>query len=257
MTYYNPNYDKRYTVPWTLKYTDKDGKEQMEAGAVLTNQFHQQSYYPDPFDFGCDRDSVTFEGVIIRSSLDMSAPSYIEFYRAPAFGYCDNRGYNKTDLTIAQNPYYNDENGNAADGFDISWAVDKDGNHVELDHVDFVKVYCAGSANAGWLGEWSTEVLGIGITTPDPDYVPQDHYLNYIGITQLQVIQGQECQFEGFLFKTDGLSQRGHRNGGSRPTVWVPSTTPDCSKPQVKRVRPKSTSHRKKMSRPTPSTSRS
>ena len=60
MTYYNPNYDKRYTVPWTLKYTDKDGKEQMEAGAVLTNQFHQQSYYPDPFDFGCDRDSVTF-----------------------------------------------------------------------------------------------------------------------------------------------------------------------------------------------------
>ena len=105
MTYYNPNYDKRYTVPWTLKYTDKDGKEQMEAGAVLTNQFHQQSYYPDPFDFGCDRDSVTFEGAIIRSSLDMSAPSYIEFYRAPAFGYCDNRGYNKTDLAIAQNPY--------------------------------------------------------------------------------------------------------------------------------------------------------
>ena len=72
---------------------------------------------------------------------------------------------------------------------------------MELDHVDFVKVYCAGSANAGWLGEWSTEVLGIGITTPDPDYVPQDYYLNYIGITQLQVIQGQECQFEGFLFK--------------------------------------------------------
>ena len=68
---------------------------------------------------------------------------------------------------------------------------------MELDHVDFVKVYCAGSANAGWLGEWSTEVLGIGITTPDPDYVPQDYYLNYIGITQLQVIQGQECQFEG------------------------------------------------------------
>ena len=201
MTYYNPNYDTRYTVPWTLKYTDKDGKEQMEAGAVLTNQFHQQSYYPDPFDFDCDRDSVTFEGAIIRSSLDMSAPSYIEFYRAPAFGYCDNRGYNKTDLAIAQNPYYNDENGNAADGFDISWAVDKDGNHVELDHVDFVKVYCAGSANAGWLGEWSTEVLGIGITTPDPDYVPQDYYLNYIGITQLQVIRGQECQFEGFLFK--------------------------------------------------------
>ena len=193
MTYYNPSYDKRYTVPWT---TDKG-----ESGAVLSNQFHSHSYFPDPFDFECDRDSLTYSGNIIRSSIDMSSPSYIEFYRAPAFGYCDNRGYNKTDLTIASNPYYNDERGNAADGFDISWAVDKDGNHVELDHVDFVKVYCAGSANAGWLGEWSTEVLGVAITTPEPDYVPKDYYLNYIGITQLQVIRGQECQYEGFLFK--------------------------------------------------------
>lgn len=198
MTYYNPNYDTRYTVPWSIK--GKNG-EIKEAGAVLTNQFHQQSYYPDPFDFGCDRDSLTFTGNIIRSSLDMSTPSYIEFYRAPAFGYTDNRGYDRTDLSIAHNPYFNDENGNATDGFDISWAVDKDGNHVELDHVDFVKVYCAGSANAGWLGEWSTEVLGVGITTPDPDYVPKDYYLNYIGITQLQVVRGQECQYEGFLFK--------------------------------------------------------
>ncbi|MCD8318361.1 MAG: hypothetical protein LUC45_05780 [Paraprevotella sp.] len=201
MTYYNPNYDTRYTVPWTLTYTDSDGKEQTEAGAVLTNQFHQQSYYSDPFDFGCNRDSITFEGSIIRSSIDMSAPSYIEFYRAPAFGYCDNRGYNQNDLSTAMNPYYNDEKGNAADGFDLGWAVDKDGNHVDLDHADFVKIYCAGSANAGWLGEWSTEVLGVGITTPDPNYEPKDYYLNYIGITQLQVIRGQECQFEGFLFK--------------------------------------------------------
>ena len=212
ITYYNPNYATRYTVPWTLTYTDKDGNEQMEAGAVLTNQFHQQSYYPDPFDFGCDRDSLTFEGNIIRSSIDMSAPSYIEFYRAPAFGYCDNRGYDRTDLTVAHNPYYNDENGNAADGFDLDWAVDKDGNPVELNQVDFVRIYCAGSANAGWLGEWSTEVAAIGITTPDPDYVPQDYYLNYIGVTQLQVVRGQECQFEGFLFKngrpvTDGTPQ--------------------------------------------------
>lgn len=193
MTYYNPSYNKRYTVPWTTN--------QGESGAVLTNQFHNQSYYPDPYTYECGRDQVTFSGNVIRSSIDMSSPSYIEFYRAPAFGYCDNRGYDKTDLTVAHNPYYNDENGNATDGFDLSWAVDKNGNHVELDQVDFVKVYCAGSANAGWLGEWSTEVLGAAITTPDPDYVPQDYYLNYIGITQLQVIEGQTCQYEGFLFK--------------------------------------------------------
>jgi chitodextrinase len=203
MTYYNPHYDERYTVPWK--------KDNGETGALLSNAFHRHSYYPDPFDFGCNKDSLTYEGNIIKSSLDMSTPSYIEFYRAPFFGYCDNRG-NSADLTDPQNPYFADEKGKAADGFDISWAVDKDGIHKELDQIDFVKIYTGGFANAGWLGEWSSEVLGVGITTPDPEYVPQDYYVNYIGITQLKVLKGHTCQFEGFLFKngrpqTDGEQQ--------------------------------------------------
>ncbi|QGY46289.1 T9SS type A sorting domain-containing protein [Maribellus comscasis] len=203
MTYYNPHYNERYTVPWK--------KDNGETGAMLSNSFHSHPYYPDPFDFGCNKDSMTYEGNIIKSSLDMSTPSYIEFYRAPFFGYCDSRG-NSADLTDPQNPYFKDEKGNAADGFDISWAVDRDGNHKELDQIDFVKIYTGGFANAGWLGEWSSEVLGVGITTPDPDYVAQDYYLNYIGITQLKVLKGHTCQFEGFLFKngrpqTDGVQQ--------------------------------------------------
>ena len=203
MTYYNPHYNERYTVPWK--------KDNGETGALLSNAFHSHPYYPDPFDFGCNKDSMTYEGSIIKSSLDMSTPSYIEFYRAPFFGYCDSRG-NSADLTDPQNPYFVDEKGKAADGFDISWAVDRDGNHKELDQIDFVKIYTGGFANAGWLGEWSSEVAGVGITTPDPDYVAQDYYVNYIGITQLKVLKGHTCQFEGFLFKngrpqTEGVQQ--------------------------------------------------
>ncbi len=211
MTYYNPHYNSRYTVPWSTN--------QGENGALLTNTFHNQSYYPDPAIYSNDRDSVTFSGNIIKSSLDMSTPSYVEFYRAPAFGYCDNRGSNQSDLTIAMNPYYNDSKGNAADGFDLSWAIDKNGNYVELDTIHFIKVYTAGSANAGWLGEWSTEVAQIAITTPEPDYVPQDYYLNYIGITQLKVIKGQDCQFEGFLFRNGRPSKEG------TPRWWVSDET--------------------------------
>lgn len=192
MTYYNPHYDVRYTIPWRTNYGDR--------GAQLTNQFHQHSYYPDPFDFGCNKDSVTYSGNLILSSLDMSTKSYINFYRAPAFGYSDNRG-NNADLRVPANPYFDDANGGAKDGFDLSWAVDRYGNHVELDTVHFVRIYTAGSANAGWLGEWSSEVLGVGITTPNPDYVAKDYYLNYIGITQLKVLKGKTCQFDGFLFK--------------------------------------------------------
>lgn len=215
MTYYNPHYNKRYTVPWTLKYTDEQGKDVTEYGALLSNQFHSHTYYPDYFynednpneEYrwyvpGVNRDSVSFVGTLIRSSIDMRAPSYIEFYRTAGFGYCDNKGYNKNDLRIAQNPYGNPALGEAAsDGFDLNWAVDKDGNYVDLEKIDFVKIYTAGSVNAGWLGEWSTEVLSCAITTPDPDYVQQDYYMNYVGITQLQVVKGTTCQYQGFLFK--------------------------------------------------------
>lgn len=207
MTYYNPHYTVRYTIPWSTNHGEK--------GALLTNTFHQHAYYPDPFDFGCDRDSLTYSGNMIVSSLDMSSKSYVNFYRAPAFGYSDNRGYNKTNLCDPLNPYYNDAKGNAGDGFDLDWAVDKNGNSVKLDTVHFVKVYTAGSANAGWLGEWSSEVLGVGITTPDPNYVAKDYYLNYIGITQLKVIKGQTCQYEGFLFKNGRPSTEG------TPTWWT------------------------------------
>ena len=217
MTYYNPHYNERYTVPWK--------KDNGETGALLSNAFHSHPYYPDPFDFGCNKDSLTYEGSIIKSSLDMSTPSYIEFYRAPFFGYCDNRG-GSSDLTDPQNPYYKDEKGKAADGFDLSWAVDKDGNHKELDQIDFVKIYTGGFANAGWLGEWSSEILGVGITTPDPDYVAQDYYVNYIGITQLKVLKGHYCQFEGFLFKNGRPQTEGTQQwSSSKPEVGTIDNT--------------------------------
>jgi hypothetical protein len=196
MTYYNPHYDIRYTVPWCTNYG--------ETGALLSNRYHSHSYYPDTFDFGCNKDSITYTGNRIRGSWDMSAPSYVESYRAPAFGYCDSRG-NSRNLTKPQNPYYEDSLA-VADGFDINWAVDSQGNHVILDQIDFVRIYTAGFANGGWVGEWSTEVIGVGITAPDPNYTPQDYYLHYIGITQLKVLKGETCRFEGLLFK-NGIPQ--------------------------------------------------
>ena len=215
LTYYNPHYNVRYTVPWAMKW-EENGETKHEYGAVITNNFHKHSFYPDYF-YNQDnpdaskrwflpsisRDSVTFSGVTnIRGCIDMRSPSYIEFYSYSGFGYCDNKGFVKDDSRIAQNPYGRPTLGETAgDGMDISWAVDKDGNYVDLEKIDFVKVYTAGQVIAGWLGEWSTEVLNCAITLPDPEYVPQDYYYNYVGITQLQVAKGHTCQYEGFLFK--------------------------------------------------------
>ncbi len=44
--------------------------------------------------------------------------------------------------------------------FDISWAVDANRNPVNLDMIDFVRVYTAVNQECGWLGETSTEITG-------------------------------------------------------------------------------------------------
>ncbi|MDE6468308.1 MAG: Ig-like domain-containing protein, partial [Muribaculaceae bacterium] len=195
-TYEDPGYASRYYIP----YTTSDGIN----GCVPSNQFHQQSYFPDPSNYSdiklTDGNKLSLTGTHINAVYDLRAKSYIECFRPLGFGYCDNHATNG-DLTVAHNPYYADDNGKVTDGFDIDWAVDADGNYVYLDHIDFIKVYNSVNQQCGWLGESSTEVAAIVMTRPDPNQeAPGDYYLNYAGITQLQVVEGKTCQFEGLAF---------------------------------------------------------
>ena len=59
-------------------------------------------------------------------------------------------------------------------GFKIDWAVDDEGNPVELKQIDFVKVYNAMLQDCGWLGETSTEVAGAIDLHPDAVAEPDD-----------------------------------------------------------------------------------
>lgn len=209
MTYYNPHYDSRYTVPWTTS----DG----QAGALITNNYHLQPYWPLPecYPNGTNDDTLTFTGTLIECSPDKRCPSYIEFDRAPAFGYADNRGVYTADLTKPLNPYIDDENGKASDGFDLSWAVNSKGEYQNLEKADFVKVYTNGSFNAGWLGEWSSEVCGIALTTPVEGYEGRDWYINYICLNRVQVVKDETYRFEGFVFRNGRPVDEG------TPRWWV------------------------------------
>lgn len=195
-TYEDPGYLSRFSVP----YSTSDGFNK----ALTTNMFHQQPYFPQPENYPDvklvdGKYSVT--GTHIKGVYDRRTPSYIESYRPFGFGYCDNHATNG-DISTPSNPYYADENGEVRDGFDISWAVDKDGKYVDLDEIHFVKIYNCVSEICGWLGESSTEVAGFSISRPDPDQTaPGDYYLNYAGITQLQVPVGKTCEYEGLAFK--------------------------------------------------------
>lgn len=195
ITYQNPFYNNAHAVCWAT--------DQNKSGAILPNATHTQSYYPDPFLFPeIDPVSYTLQGNLIAGSLNKRNPAGIKTNRPPAFGYADCHGTpGGFDGTSPNNPYYPDEKGPVTDGFDISWAVDAQGKHVELDRIDFIRIYTAGTGNAGWLGEWSSEIDGIVLTKPDPNYVPRDYYLNYISFPQQQVALGSTCRFQGLLFK--------------------------------------------------------
>ena len=61
-----------------------------------------------------------------------------------AFGYADN-----------------DTNESAASAIDIDWAVDASGSPVHLPGVDFIRIHTGVNQVNGWLGECSTEVMGV------------------------------------------------------------------------------------------------
>lgn len=145
ITYYKPDEDKEKTPSLTDKtltdttyihWTDNQGGE----GHVYRNTFHAQPYYPQ----WLPEDKLSFEGTKLTDNYeDVSGNGSYYVQYAYGWGYADN--YPDTDERSA---------------FKIEWAVDADGNSVDLPGVDFVKVYTGVNQYCGWLGETSTELRG-------------------------------------------------------------------------------------------------
>ena len=55
----------------------------------------------------------------------------------------------------------NEPNANDRAAIDIDWAVNAKGQKVHLPGVDFIKIYTGVNQENGWLGECSTEVMGV------------------------------------------------------------------------------------------------
>lgn len=212
--YTNPLYNAAHQVWWEAS----DGT----TGAVRPTSYRNNAMYPDPYllptypeaaaypmAVAPDASAMTFTGTRIRGYYDLHNPQGVKMFHTPAFGYADMRSV-PADLTptSAHNPYFADANGVAVDGFDIAWAVDADGNHVELDHIDFVRIYTAGLQNGGWTGEWSSEISGIIVMQPDESYEPTDIYMHYLGGGNQRVALGASTTFNGLLFK-NGIPQKG------------------------------------------------
>ena len=152
VTYFNPGGLEAMDVPWAGPAGD--------SGIIRANGTHVQTYYPliDSFP-GIPGDEYGLSGTLIQGAVDVEHPPLIKSLRR-AFGYADNQVRGSGAHQVPDNPYTFEVENSGGDGFDIGWALDKDGNPVDLDRIHFVKVQNGLMHEGGWLGELSTEITG-------------------------------------------------------------------------------------------------
>lgn len=162
------NYTITYSDPETYIASDIFWEDNfLESGFVFANSFHSQSYYPDQnFDASFYSGNCTFSGTKISAITDFSDVYRLRSYPRK-FGYADNIMATGIDSDLPDNPYTTDIEGMGGDAMDISWAIDQDGNYIELDEIQFVKIHTAVNDNAGSLGELSTEIRSAIDIHPD------------------------------------------------------------------------------------------
>lgn len=136
ITYFRPKEEPTKSTKDYIRWEDNQGN----SGYKEKNVFHQQSYYPA----WIEGDSYTLKGTRLpQNGVDESGKGNYYVLYGFAYGYVDN---------------YPNTHDNSA--IDIAWAIDAQGDAINLPGIDFVKVYCGVNQENGWLGECSTEVAG-------------------------------------------------------------------------------------------------
>lgn len=173
ITYYRPDENKPRTPshvdPYLndttyIRWTSNDVDPDSISGYMSRNTAHNQPYWPLWLQ---DEESLTFTGAKLRcNAVDLGGNDgnsyFVQYFYD--WGYVDN---------LPNNPNFISEEGSVYNpGFKIDWAVDEQGRHVNLTHIDFIKIYNAMNQYCGWTGETSTEVAaGIDF---HPDAVLHD-----------------------------------------------------------------------------------
>lgn len=138
-------------IRFAASWTEPDGTPCDSTGYLMKNSFHMQSYWPQ----WEDKEEMTFHGSRLPDNAinyggdgtDADNPQYWITYRyaSDSYGYADAAPNSDDTYTT----------------LDLDWAVDKNGNPVNLDHADFIRIQTGVLQQCGWTGETSTEVAGL------------------------------------------------------------------------------------------------
>ena len=173
-----------YTITYTkgtdgkAYWTDNQGNKIVKT--VAKDWPSSQHYYLNDVP---NQSSYSYTGLVLKSQEDntITGTSNTTSWSAETkFGYSDYYR-NSNPLGTDVNPYV--EKPIQSNGFDISWAVDADGNPVELDDIHYIKVATASNIWAGSFCEKSTEVTAVMRTTPQSDAVGKTEAPTSIVIT--------------------------------------------------------------------------
>lgn len=124
------------TIEQYIPWSDNKGG----SGYMHKNSYHNQVYFP----LWVSDNELTFQGTLLpKNAVNTAAyPAENWLLSEFAWGYADNKG--NSDV--------------AANSFDFDNAVDDNRQPVDIDFIDFVRVYNAENQDCGWIGETSTEV---------------------------------------------------------------------------------------------------
>ena len=142
ITYYRPTAEddaSEEAIEEYIRWSDNQGN----SGWLTKNTCYKQPYYP----IWIDDDSLTFRGTMLPdNAIDVRGDG--SYFRLAPFewGYADNQ------------PNSNE----AGCSFDIDWAVDAEGNKVDIEAIDFIRIHTGTiAADHGQIGEASTEISAI------------------------------------------------------------------------------------------------
>lgn len=153
-----------YTITYTKGddgksyWTDNQGNTMANAAKAWPNR---STYY---FNDVWAQDSYRFTGIVLKSQEDgtiMGSGTTASFAAAASFGYVDY--YQNGTIRADVNPYVAEPD--KANGFDLAWAVDAQGNPVQLGAIHYIRVATASNIWAGGYYEKSTEVSYVVRTT--------------------------------------------------------------------------------------------
>ena len=137
-----------------IAWTDNQG----ESGSIQANGYHRQDYYPLTENYGKFRTEENGRQYGGKYS-DGTIPSSYSMKGVLLPGRINNWGYADAapikGNTPSTSPY------NTTLYFDLDWAVDKDGNPVALDEVNYVKTQNATNLVLDAVGELSAEITEV------------------------------------------------------------------------------------------------